>query len=149
MNNNIVAINITAGETLLNIQHVPIILYTEDATQSVDNIFDLRLDIGNTFYNYIYTNFINTVSGINIKRYCDININCIFYNPGKNSHTHVCKSLQEIHPLSIDNDKELVDDFIQQILSNGNGDVDEYLTRFGLTIDNKETIVKEFKKQVI
>lgn len=149
MNNNIVAINITSGETLLNIKHVPIILYTEDATRSVDNIFDLRLDIGNTFYNYIYTNFIKTGDVINIKRYCDININCIFYDAGKNSHTHVCKPLQEIHPLSIDNDKELVDDFIQQILSNGDGDVDEFLAGFCLTADNKATIIKEFKKQVI
>lgn len=150
MNKSVIALNITSKGLLLNNDLVPILLYTSDVTQSIENIFNINLDIGNNLYKYIYENFIKVNDEISIERYCNIKINCIFFDSIKKTHINVCKMLQEIHLLSVDADKELVGSISKYILQSRTNNVNEELINeslntLGLIEKNKTVIINYLK----
>lgn len=150
MNKSVIALNITSKGLLLNNDLVPILLYTSDVTQSIENIFNINLDIGNNLYKYIYENFIKVNGEISIERYCNIKINCIFFDNIKKTHINVCKMLQEIHTLSVEADNVLVErigKYILQNVSNNTNDemINESLSTLGLIEKNKTVIINYLK----
>lgn len=148
MNRSIVALNITDGQVLLNKGAVPILLYTEDAKRSVENLFSFNLDIGNNLYKYIYDNFIAPGEVADINRYAGIKINCIFFDQQTSSHVSISKSLQEIHPINPQIDKELMSTLLEHFdeLNKVGKDFNEYLDSIGLTNKNKETVINHFNE---
>lgn len=150
MNKSVIALNITSKGLLLNNDLVPILLYTSDVTQSIENIFNINLDIGNNLYKYIYENFIKVNDEISIERYCNIKINCIFFDSIKKTHINVCKMLQDIHPLSVDTDKNIVEMIGKHILQSMAKNMDETLINeslntLGLIEKNKTVIINYLK----
>lgn len=151
MNKSIIAINITDNGQVLNDGLVPILLYTENVNESIENIFNLNLDIGHNFYNYIYKQFIRQDGKVDFKRYLNIQINCIFFDPNKKTHVNVHRSLQEIHPINPETDQEIMSAIIEHLngMRETMKDFNEYLDSIGLTKDNKETVINEQSKKKV
>lgn len=116
MKSNIIALNITCNGILLNKDLVPIILYSDDVRKSVENLFEVNLDIGANLFNYIFKSFIKNEDQVDIARYLNIEISCIFYDSINGSHTTVSKSLQDICLINQEGYEVLFETLVRKIL---------------------------------
>lgn len=116
MKSNIIALNITCNGILLNKDLVPIILYSDDVGRSVENLFKVNLDIGADLFNYIFNSFIKNGDQVDIERYLNIEISCIFYDSANGSHATVLKSLQDICLLNQEGYEVLFETLVRKIL---------------------------------
>lgn len=116
MKSNIIALNITCNGILLNKDFVPIILYSDNVEKSVENLFKVNLDIGADLFNYIFENFIKNEDRIEVERYLNIEISCIFYDSVNGSHVTVSKSLQDICLINQAGYEVLFDTLVRDIL---------------------------------
>jgi hypothetical protein len=116
MKSNIIALNITCNEVLLNKDLVPIILYSDNVEKSVENLFKVHLDIGADLFNYIFKSFIKNGDQVDIERYLNIEISCIFYDSSNGSHVTVSKSLQDICLLNQEGYEVLFEVLVREIL---------------------------------
>lgn len=116
MKSNIIALNITCKGILLNKDLVPIILYSDDVDKSVENLFLVNLDIGSNLFNYIFNNFIKIDDQVDIERYLNIEISCIFYDSNNGSHVTVSKNLQDICLIDQKGYEVLFDTLVRQVL---------------------------------
>lgn len=116
MKSNIIALNITCAGILLNKDLVPIILYSDDVGKSVENLFEVNLDIGADLFNYIFKSFIKNDNQVDIERYLSIEISCIFYDSNNGSHVSVSKSLQDICLLNQEGYEVLFETLVRKIL---------------------------------
>lgn len=116
MKSNIIALNITCNGILLNKDLVPIILYSDDVGKSVEKLFKVNLDIGADLFNYIFNSFIKNEDQVDIERYLNIEISCIFYDSNSGSHVTVSKSLQDICLLNQKGYEVLFETLVRKIL---------------------------------